>query len=250
MAHGLEERQRRARRQHAATSLWGVSKPLIAAVAFVLPAQASAQDAEQRIRQLEEQVRALTQELQAVKAQIQQQQAAKPVAAPAPETAPPQPARRAEVPGATSTGELQDRVQVLEQRIEQQGIQARFSEGIIFEDPRGNWTLRVTGRLQLDYRDFSPNGSVADTFSVRRARLGVDTTVFKDYRIVVEGEFANGNATGNTPQNVALTLGYFDIGWFSPYARLRLGQFKPAFGYEQTLLDLYSSFMERGLTQN
>ncbi|MCW5604237.1 MAG: hypothetical protein KIS79_11205 [Burkholderiales bacterium] len=104
--------------------------------------------------------------------------------------------------------------------------------------------------MQLDYRDFSPDNRIADTFSVRRARFGVNATLFKDYRLVVEAEFANGNASGSTAQNVALTSGYFDIGWFSPWARLRLGQFKPAFGYEQNLSTLYSDFMERGLTQS
>ncbi|MSQ59420.1 MAG: hypothetical protein EXR36_07195 [Betaproteobacteria bacterium] len=132
----------------------------------------------------------------------------------------------------------------------QQGIQARFSDGIFLEDPRGNWSLRIAGRVQLDYRKFSPGGAMADTFGLRRVRAGVDATLHKDYRIVVEAEFANGNATGSTTQNVALTNGYFDIGSLGPGARIRLGQFKPAFGYEQTLLDLSSDYMERSFGQS
>lgn len=143
-----------------------------------------------------------------------------------------------------------DRLDGLESRFDQLGIQARQGEGIVLEDPRGNWALRVGGRVQLDYRRFTPNGAVADTFGLRRARFGVDATLLRDYRIVVEAEYANGNATGTTAQNVALTLGYFDVGTFAPHARIRLGQFKPAFGYEQTLLDLYSDYMERSFGQS
>jgi phosphate-selective porin OprO/OprP len=204
-----------------------------------------AQDPEQRIRELEEQVRAITEELRSLREQIRSTQ---PVAPAAPVAA--EEAAATVRQAADSAAEAQERVTALEQRVDQQGIQARFSEGIFFEDPHGNWSLKLGGRVQLDYRSFSPDDTVADTFSVRRARFGVDATLFKDYRIVVEGEFANGNATSNTAQNVALTLAYFDVGWFAPHARIRLGQFKPAFGYEQTLLDLYSDFMERGLTQS
>lgn len=218
---------------------------------LVAPVHAGAQDAEERIRRLEEQLRALTQELQELKAAVQSP-------APAPAETPDaevidQGVRGAQAEAASASAEasaLKERVQTLEQKFDQQGIQARFAQGIFFEDPRGNWTVKLGGRVQLDYRDFHPDNAVADTFGLRRARFGVDATLLKDYRIVVEGEFANGNASGSTAQNVALTLGYFDVGWFAPYTRFRLGQFKPAFGYEQTLLDLYSDFMERGLQHN
>ncbi|MFN0318136.1 MAG: porin [Burkholderiales bacterium] len=196
---------------------------------------AHAEDAD-RLQRLEEKLKEVTEELNALK---------KPPAAGA-GTVEPLEARQA-------LGEAllnKERIEALEQKINQQGIQARFSDGIFLEDPRGNWSLRVGGRVQLDYRKFSPGGAVADTFSLRRVRAGVDATLYKDYRIVVEAEFANGNATGGTAQNVALTNAYFDITTLGPGARIRLGQFKPAFGYEQTLLDLSSDYMERSFGQS
>jgi phosphate-selective porin OprO/OprP len=236
---------------------------LIACCALLTSGPAAAQqDAEQRIRELEEQVRAITEELRGLREQVRAQQSTPQVQGPQPAAVAPAgqaPPAAAKAPDDTATtarqaadtaAEAKERVAALEQRVDQQGIQARFNEGVTFEDPRGNWSIKLGGRVQLDYREFSPDDTVADTFSVRRARFGVDATFYKDYRIVVEGEFANGNASGTTAQNVALTLGYVDFGWFAPQARLRAGQFKPAFGYEQTLLDLYSDFMERGLTQN
>ena len=218
---------------------------------LIAPGDAGAQDAEERIRRLEEQLRTLTQELKALKAAVQ---APAPLPTATADTEAVDQAVRPTQPEAASAAAeastLNERVQTLEQKVDQQGIQARFAQGILFEDPRGNWAIKLGGRVQLDYRDFHPDDAVADTFGLRRARFGVDATLLKDYRIVVEGEFANGNASGSTAQNVALTLGYFDVGWFAPYTRFRLGQFKPAFGYEQTLLDLYSDFMERGLQHN
>jgi phosphate-selective porin OprO/OprP len=240
---------------------------LVASCALLAPGPAAAQqDAEQRIRELEDQVRAITEELRGLREQLRaaQPQPAAPGAAAVP-AAPPAPTGQAASAAAKgpagddtaatarqaadTAAEAKERVAALEQRVDQQGIQVRFNEGVTFEDPRGNWAIKLGARVQLDYREFSPDNTVADTFSVRRARFGVDATFYKDYRIVVEGEFANGSAS-TTAQNVALTLGYVDFGWFAPQARLRAGQFKPAFGYEQTLLDLYSDFMERGLTQN
>jgi len=244
----LEREPRRFRLRACAAAL--------ALAGLITPVGAAAQDAEERIRRLEEQLRAITQELQELKATVQGAGVTPPpvpappasaAAAPAADEAALSKAQAEASAAAAEAAALKERVQGLEQKIDQQGIQARFAQGILFEDPRGNWSVKVGGRVQLDYRDFHPDDTVADTFSVRRARFGVDATLLKDYRIVVEGEFANGNASGNTAQNVALTLGYFDVGWFAPYTRFRLGQFKPAFGYEQTLLDLYSDFMERGL---
>jgi phosphate-selective porin OprO and OprP len=236
---------RRGHRQSLRPLAWALKCAALASLSTA--GLTYAQDPEQRIRELEEQVRAITEELRSLREQIRSPQPVAP--APAAPVAGEEAAAAARQ-AADSAAEAKERVTALEQRVEQQGIQARFSEGIFFEDPRGNWSVKLSGRVQLDYRSFSPDDTVADTFSVRRARFGVDATLFKDYRIVVEGEFANGNATGSTAQNVALTLGYFDVGWFAPHARIRLGQFKPAFGYEQTLLDLYSDFMERGLTQS
>ncbi|MBM3393463.1 MAG: hypothetical protein FJY37_02235 [Betaproteobacteria bacterium] len=199
-------------------------------LALTLLSGSSLGDDDERLRAVEETLRKVTEELNALKA--------------------------AGVTGSESAQALDEarraneKADALEQRMNQQGLQARFSEGIRLEDPKGDWSLRIGGRVQLDYRNFSPGDAIADTFSLRRVRAGVDAVLYKDFRIVVEAEFANGNATGTTTQNVALTNGFFDIGTFGPGARLRLGQFKPAFGYEQTILDLYSDYMERSFAQS
>lgn len=192
------------------------SLAVLIATAFSAPCAWGQSDAEERIRQLEEGIRQLQKELEAVKGQVQ---------------------------------EAREKAVATEQRIEQQGVQARFNEGVIFEDPRGNWAVRVSGRAQLDYRHFEQDAALADTFSMRRIRLGAGVTLYKDYSVYVEGDFASGDASGTTQQSMRATLAYIDIGWWKP-ARIRLGQFKPQIGLEQTLLDLQSDYMERGLQQN
>jgi phosphate-selective porin OprO/OprP len=189
------------------------------AAAFANSGAALAQEAssDEKIRQLEDNIRKMQKELEDVKGQVQ---------------------------------DAKDKGAQTEQRLDSQGVQARFADGVIFEDPRGNWSVRVSGRAQLDARYYpSPDDVLADTFGLRRARLGAGATVYKDYTVYVEGEFASGDPTGTTQQQSRATLAYLDINWWRA-ARLRLGQFKPQIGLEQTLLDLQSDFMERGLQQN
>jgi phosphate-selective porin OprO/OprP len=191
--------------------------PLLVAGAFAAPCAVWAQsDSDARIRELEEGIRKLSRELDDVKGQVQ---------------------------------EAKDKATQTEQKYEQQGVQARFSDGVIFEDPRGNWAVRVSGRAQLDYRYFEQDALLADTFSMRRIRLGAGVTLYKDYSVYVEGDFASGDPSVTTQQQMRATLAYIDYTHFKA-ARVRFGQFKPQIGLEQTLLDLQSDYMERGLQQN
>jgi phosphate-selective porin OprO/OprP len=103
--------------------------------------------------------------------------------------------------------------------------------------------------VQADYRYFDPADAVPSTFSVRRARIGLELTALKDYTFYVEGEFATGNAQGGTVQNASITNAWLDLNWF-PQARPRIGQFKPPIGLENYAPDVLTDFMERGLTNS
>ena len=94
-------------------------------------------------------------------------------------------------------------------------VLANFKDGVSFEDGSGNWKFAINGRVQADYRYFSPDESAADTYSLRRARLGGTLTFYKDYVARVEGEYSGGSTT--------LTYGYIDINKFQS-AKIRLGQ--------------------------
>jgi len=176
----------------------------------------SGQDASQRVEELEEAVKSLTKEIDALKGQV---------------------------------NDNKEKTTAVQQKIDSSVPTASLGEGVGFSDPRGNWTLRFNGRIQGDYRTYDPNGISASTFGLRRARIGAALTVLKDYQMYVEGEFINGAATGTTTQTAALTNGWLDAAWFKA-ARVRIGQFKPQFGFENSMPDVLTDFQERALTQS
>ncbi len=120
-------------------------------------------------------------------------------------------------------------------------VLANFKDGISFEDGSGNWKFAINGRVQADYRRFSPDESAADTFSLRRARLGGTLTFYKEYTARVEGEYSGGSTT--------LTYGYIDINKFQS-AKFRLGQFKPSYGLERAMSTNFTDFQERSMADS
>ena len=204
---------------------------LLIAAGLVFPALAFAQDAEERIRRLEEQLRSVTQELDTVKQQVQQQEKA---SAPAPPVE------------AGAAAEAREKATALEQRLETSGV-FRPPEGIGLQDARGRWSLRLNGRVQADYRAFDED-IVADTWSIRRARIGATVTYLQDYLFRVEGEYATGNASTGTSSTSATHM-YLQASWLRPWAIFRLGQSKPQFGLENTQSANFTDFQERGLNQ-
>ncbi len=188
----------------------------VAAALLGIAGPVSAQDASQRVEELEEAVKTLTKEIDSLKGQV---------------------------------NDNKEKTATVQQKVDTSVPTASLGEGVGFSDPRGNWTLRFNGRIQGDYRTYDPNGISASTFGLRRARIGAALTVLKDYQMYVEGEFINGAATGTTTQTAALTNGWLEAAWFKA-ARLRIGQFKPQFGFENSMPDVLTDFQERALTQS
>jgi len=212
---------------------------ILLAAGLAQPGLAGAQDNDERIRQLEEQLRAVTQELREIKDQMREDRAARAASKRTQQDA---------AAAAKQATDLNDRVQSLEQKVENVP-QARLGNGLSFEDPRGLWSARFTGRVQGDYRYFDPSEALPSTFAVRRARIGLEVTAFKDYTFYVESEFATGNAQGGQLQTGSITNAWIDFNWF-PQARPRIGQFKPPIGLENYAPDVLTDFMERGLTNS
>lgn len=118
-------------------------------------------------------------------------------------------------------------------------VHASFKEGLVLSDGSGNWSLRPYVRMQLDGRTFSPDAFGADTYSLRRARLGAIGTFLKDFVVRIEGEYAEGSTRLND--------GYFEYNhWQS--ANIRLGQFKPYYGLERAMGAMDLNFMERAIS--
>lgn len=196
---------------------------------------------EERIKRLERQLELMNQELSVLKGQVSEANAK---AAQAAESA------RAIDQLSADVADAKERTTAVEAKTDQAGVRAYLGPGLVFEDPRGRWRMQVSGRAQGDFRAFTPDFADVNTFSVRRARIGVSATLLDYYGVFVEEEFANQNTNPNTSTPTpVLTFAYADFNWFKP-ARLRAGQFKPFMGLDNTMLDLQTDFMERALTQS
>ncbi|WP_137718318.1 OprO/OprP family phosphate-selective porin [Methylobacillus flagellatus] len=125
-------------------------------------------------------------------------------------------------------------------------ISAGYKDGIVFSSGDGKTSMAINGRVHADYRAFNydedDNGSAglssngADTFDIRRARLGAKVK-FLDY---YEAEVVANLSGGSTTMDVA----YLNISWFKN-AQLRFGQFKMPFSLEQLTSSNNIDFVER-----
>jgi phosphate-selective porin OprO/OprP len=118
-------------------------------------------------------------------------------------------------------------------------VEASLKNGLVFKDATGDWSLRLYARAQLDSRNFFPDDFSADTFSMRRARLGVIATFFDDFVLRIEGEYSEAATKMND--------GYLEYNHFKP-AMLRIGQIKTLYGLERSQGAMDLNFMERAMT--
>ncbi len=188
----------------------------VAAIIAVLAGPAYAggdvEDPQVRIRELERQMQLMAEQLKAVQEQLAR--TAPPVTAPVEAVKP---------AGGGSP------------------VEASFRNGLVFRDATGDWSLRLYARAQLDYRHFTPEQFSADTFSMRRARIGAIATFFEDFTLRIEGEYSESATKMND--------GYLDYTRFKQ-AMIRLGQFKTMHGLERSQGAMDLNFMERALTES
>lgn len=239
----------------------------------------STEEMRARIDALERALQSITQELRALKAQAQSPAEAANTA-PTPASASPVPGAVASPatgmpPAGTSTGPtapvaaseppatqralsdqryealvLKERVDALQGRLDQQVPNVRLAEGVLVEDPRGRWQARLTARAQFDYRQFAEEGVLADTFSVRRSRIGLGFNMGRTFGAFVEGEFTAGQGTqAGQAANAILHQAWVDF-VPSDQVRLRVGQFRPNFGLEPSTATWQVDFIERSLASN
>jgi phosphate-selective porin OprO and OprP len=136
-------------------------------------------------------------------------------------------------------------------------VSAKYKDGLSFESGDGKFKAQINGRVHADYRFFDYNdgdrniaplaatvtnsiantNSVADTFDIRRARLGFKAA-FKDY---YEAEVV-ANLGGTTGTN--LDVGYLNIAWWKP-VQFRFGQFKMPMNLEELTSSNNIDFIER-----
>ncbi len=111
----------------------------------------------------------------------------------------------------------------------------------------GQHKLEFHGFVQTDFRAFEEgtrnlNGTdLTNNFRVRRGRIRLDGTLYKylDYR--VEADFGQSTAI--------LTDAYVELRYW-PEFKVRGGQFKIPFSFEELTADIYIDFVERSIMNN
>jgi phosphate-selective porin OprO/OprP len=135
--------------------------------------------------------------------------------------------------------------------------QARANDGSVTENgiglksKDGNNTIQLTGRLHMDYRQYSPDygtGQTTDSYQntaeARRARFGVRGQFAKDFKYQLLANFGASDGFSSTSSTA-------DEMWVNyaanPEMQFQFGLFKMPFSLEQLQSSNNLDFMERSL---
>jgi phosphate-selective porin OprO/OprP len=119
-------------------------------------------------------------------------------------------------------------------------ISSGWDNGFYIRSSNDDFSLRITGQLQADYRWYTASGDTTDIdqFLLRRARFGLEATLFKYYDFRFLPDFGQGQTV--------LQDGYMNVHYWDAF-QATAGKFKQPFSYEQLIQDRYTPFMERSL---
>jgi len=132
----------------------------------------------------------------------------------------------------------------------------KLDDGIHFATNDGNFTAGINGRIQVDtqtnFQNLSNNfgagtGNAAapvtlnDGAGIRRGRLGVEGTFFKNTFYKFEYDFAR----GATPAG-GITDAYIAYNFSKPFS-VKVGAFKEPFSMEEATSNRYTTFIQRNM---
>jgi len=128
-------------------------------------------------------------------------------------------------------------------RASEKKSEGSVSKKLELVSPDGKSTMKLSGRVQLDYRyfDADPQSTEEESeFNIRRAYLGVDGKYneYIGYKLV-------GSFSGSTKLDEAL----INLGYFKP-AQLMFGQFKTSMSLEERTSSRFLNFTERSYVNN
>ena len=136
-------------------------------------------------------------------------------------------------------------------------------KGIKFESKDGNFEMAINGRMQVDSQmnvanakafkdsaqvgtaDPKDGGQLADGVNIRRARLGVEGTYYKDFEYKFEYDFSRGNGT----VAAGITDAYVNWKGYDPLG-VKVGSFKEPFSLEEATSNRWITFIERNMAVN
>lgn len=161
--------------------------------------------------------------------------------------------------------ELQDnQIKALEEHAkasEEEGVvEIKKDGGIEFKSRDGNFKMAINGRMQVDSQTNVNQGltnnyvtgagaqmpaTLDDGVGLRRARLGVEGTFFKNTDYKFEYDFTRGNGT----TGAGVTDAFVKYNFSKPLS-VKFGAFKEPFSMEEATSNRYITFIERNMITN
>lgn len=126
-----------------------------------------------------------------------------------------------------------------------------LENGLGIKSKDGNTTAQFTGRIHMDYRNYSPDYATGqttdgyqDAMEMRRGRFGVRGQIAKDFKYQLLANFGNDVGASSTSSTIDEFWVNYDA---NPAAQLQFGTFKMPFSLEQLTSSNNIDFMERSL---
>ncbi|MBC7755886.1 MAG: hypothetical protein H7Z20_04425 [Bdellovibrio sp.] len=145
----------------------------------------------------------------------------------------------------------------------------KFKDGLMFESPDGDFKAKIAGRIHADYRIFDHNDGAnnpallpatsitnsvvtanptnigADTFDIRRARIGFEAKYKNYYDAVLSLDMVGAANNGGSATNLTIVdQAYLNVAWWQP-VQFRFGVFKAPMTLEKLTSSNNIDFMER-----
>src|SRR5687768_7822059 len=145
----------------------------------------------------------------------------------------------------------------LEERVKQsEKTKMKYGPGLHFESADGNFTAALDGRLQADSQynitnDVLPPAADDRPYelnsgaNIRRARLGVEGTLFKKWDYKFEYDFSRGNGAVTS----GITDAFIRYNFDNPLS-IKVGSFKEPFSLEEATSNRFLTFVERNMAVN
>lgn len=157
-------------------------------------------------------------------------------------------AERAEDPEGPDQAALDERITALEAE-RSSGLQATWSDGLRFQDPGGQFDLRIGGRLFVDFAWFDQDDDLRDYVfdeqdggQIRLARLNFQGNLYEDFFYRFEYELAGNNGPSG------FTDAFVGMKGIPYLGRVVIGHFKEPFGLEELTSNSSLTFMDRAAT--
>ena len=131
---------------------------------------------------------------------------------------------------------------------ESEEAKVTLKDGLKIKSASGDFSAQIGAYAQLDTAFYGDQGDTdfANGTELRRARLSMSGTVFRDWDYKLEADFAGTTQASGTTNNVTITDAYMRYNGLKPVA-ITAGSFKVPFSLEAVSSAKYITFMERGL---